>query len=140
MLIEATVKKLQEMRLTAMAKEFKAQLADPKMALLSFEDRFSLLVDYEWTTRKNNHLQKLTKQAKFSVSNACVEDVEYFSERNLNPAHVSKALLPALSLQKNITCCFLALQVPAKPTSPVHSEWQRYGNSSRFVTSAYRNC
>ena len=31
------------------------------MADLSFEDRFDLLVDHEWTTRKNNHLNRLIK-------------------------------------------------------------------------------
>ena len=48
MLIETTVNKLQEMWLSSMARAFKGQLADSNMASLSFEDRFGLLVDYEW--------------------------------------------------------------------------------------------
>lgn len=89
MLIETTVNKLQEMRLSSMARAFKGQLADSNMASLSFEDRFGLLVDHEWTTRKNNHLQKLVKQAKFSAPDACVEGIEYFAERNLDAAQIA---------------------------------------------------
>lgn len=89
MLIETTVKKLHEMRLSSMARAFKEQLADTNMASLSFEDCFGLLVDHEWTNRKNNHLHKLIKQAKFSASDACVEGIEYFSERNLDVSQIA---------------------------------------------------
>ena len=65
MLTENTVTKLQEMKLTAMARAFKEQLTDPNINGLAFEDRFGLLVDQEWTSRKNNHLKRLIKQAKF---------------------------------------------------------------------------
>ena len=41
------------MRLTAMAKAFKDQLTDPNISKMSFEDRFGLLVDQEWSSRKN---------------------------------------------------------------------------------------
>ena len=43
MLTETTVTKLQEMRLSVMAKAFKEQLTDPDAAGLSFEDRFGLM-------------------------------------------------------------------------------------------------
>lgn len=82
MLNENTANKLQEMKLTAMARAFKAQLSDPNVAGLSFEDRFGLLVDQEWTSRKNNHLKRLIKNARFSESGACVEDIEYHADRN----------------------------------------------------------
>ena len=68
MLTENTVTKLQEMHLSAMAKAFKDQLTDPNIADLSFEDRFGLLVDHEWTTLKNNHLKRLIKNAGFAES------------------------------------------------------------------------
>ena len=32
---------------------------------MAFEDRLGLLVDAEWNARKNNHLQKLIRQADF---------------------------------------------------------------------------
>ena len=90
MLNENTVTKLQEMRLGAMAQAFKAQMSDPNMADLSFGDRFGLLVDHEWTTRKNNHLNRLIKTATFAEPNACVEDIEYHADRNLDKAQIAR--------------------------------------------------
>lgn len=90
MLTENTVTKLQEMKLSSMAKAFKEQLSDPNSAKLSFEDRFGLLVDLEWTSRKNNHLKLLIKNAKFSDSGACVEDIEYHADRNLDRAQIAR--------------------------------------------------
>ena len=90
MLSENTVNKLNEMRLTAMARAFKEQLNDPNLSNLSFEDRFGLLVDQEWASRKNNHLKRLIKQARFSESGACVEDIEYHADRNLDPTQIAR--------------------------------------------------
>ena len=90
MLTENTVTKLQEMKLTAMARAFKEQLTEPNINGLAFEDRFGLLVDQEWTSRKNNHLKRLIKQAKFSETGACVEDIEYHSARNLDSAQIAR--------------------------------------------------
>ena len=59
MLTNETMSKLQDMRLGVMAKQFKEQLDDPQFASMSFEDRFSILVDAEWSTRKSNHLKSL---------------------------------------------------------------------------------
>ena len=90
MLTENTVNKLYEMRLTAMAKAFKDQMTDPNISKMSFEDRFGLLVDQEWSSRKNNHLKRLIKQAKFAESGACVEDIEYHADRNLDQAQIAR--------------------------------------------------
>ena len=57
MLTDNTVNKLNEMKLTTMSRVFKEQLTDPNITNLSFEDRFGLLVDQEWASRKNNHLK-----------------------------------------------------------------------------------
>lgn len=62
-LTETTVSKLREMRLSVMANALKDQLSDPQFQNLTFEDRIGLLVDAEWNTRKNNHLNKLIRQA-----------------------------------------------------------------------------
>lgn len=53
MLTENTISKLREIRLGTMAEAFREQLTNPEISSLSFEDRFGLLVDAEWTTRKN---------------------------------------------------------------------------------------
>ena len=83
MLSNETVRKLQEMRLGVMANALKDQMADPQFQNMAFEDRLGLLVDAEWNARKNNHLQKLIRQAAFSDPGACLENVEYLPCRNL---------------------------------------------------------
>lgn len=90
MLTENTITKLQEMHLTVMAKAFKEQLSDLEMNALSFEDRMGLIVDREWTSRKNNHLKRLIKNAGFSNPEACVENIEYLSDRNLDKAQIAR--------------------------------------------------
>lgn len=90
MLTENTVTKLQEMHLSAMAKAFKEQLTDPNIAGMSFEDRFGLLVDHEWTARKNNHLKRLIKNACLAEPNACAEDIEYHADRNLDKTQITR--------------------------------------------------
>ena len=81
MLTETTVSKLREMRLSVMANALKDQLADPQFQSMAFEDRLGLLVDAEWNARKNNHLNKLIRQATFSDPGACLENVEYLPDK-----------------------------------------------------------
>lgn len=68
MLTEATITKLREMRLSVMANALKDQLADSQFQNMAFEDRLGLLVDAEWNARKNNHLQKLIRQASWNAT------------------------------------------------------------------------
>ena len=83
MLTETTVTKLREMRLSVMANALQDQLKDSQYQAMAFEDRIGLLVDAEWNARKSNHLQKLIRQATFSDSTACLENVEYLPDRKL---------------------------------------------------------
>ena len=83
MLTETTVSKLREMRLSVMANALKDQFAGPQFQSMAFEDRLGLLVDAEWNARKNNHLNKLIRQAAFSDPGACLENVEYLPDRGL---------------------------------------------------------
>ena len=90
MLTGNTITKLQEMHLTVMANALKEQLSDANMNSLSFEDRIGLLVDREWTSRKNNHLKRLIRNAGLSDPNACVENIEYHSDRNLDKSQIAR--------------------------------------------------
>lgn len=85
---ESTLSKLNDMRLTAMAETYRKQLHDTDYQELSFEDRFSLLVDVEWSRRKNNKLDRLIKGAQFCYNQACIEDIEYHPDRKLDKAQI----------------------------------------------------
>lgn len=51
MLMQPTLEKLSDMRLSGLRRAVEEQLANPQFADLSFEERFSLLIDQEWTRR-----------------------------------------------------------------------------------------
>jgi DNA replication protein DnaC len=90
MVNEATMDKLREMQLDTMAEAFRAQESDPALACLSFADRFGLLVDAEWSSRKSRKLIRLVRGAQLHFPSACVEDIEYHADRKLDKALISK--------------------------------------------------
>jgi len=97
MLNDNTVSKLHEMRLSVMSKVFRAQLTDNNLATLSFEDRFGMIVDAEWATRKSNRLTRLIRNAGYDFPGACMENIEYHADRQLD-----KSLITRLS-----TCAYI---------------------------------
>jgi DNA replication protein DnaC len=90
MINATTVNKLNEMRLTAMADSYRHQLEESSFESLSFEERFSLMVDTEWARRKNNRLTKLIRKADFQQSDACIENIEYHTDRKLDKAQIAR--------------------------------------------------
>jgi DNA replication protein DnaC len=89
MLEQVTIDKLHEMKLSGMAEAFRNQTQDQALAGLSFEDRFGLIVDTEWSKRKNNHLTRLIRNAGFTDVNACIENIEYTADRKLDKTQIS---------------------------------------------------
>jgi DNA replication protein DnaC len=89
MLEQVTIDKLHEMKLSGMAEAFRNQTQDQSLASLSFEDRFGLIVDTEWSKRKNNHLTRLIRNAGFTDTNACIENIEYTADRKLDKTQIS---------------------------------------------------
>ena len=90
MLDNNTVQKLHEMKLSVMAAAFKKQLEDKAAAELTFEERFGLIVDAEWTTRKNNRLTRLIRKADFAWPGACLENVDYRPDREIDKALIAR--------------------------------------------------
>jgi DNA replication protein DnaC len=84
------VQKLHEMKLSVMAAAFKKQTEKQEMAGLSFEERFGLIVDAEWTARKNNRLTRLIRKADFAWPGACLENVDYRPDRELDKALIAR--------------------------------------------------
>ncbi|PYG83887.1 IstB-like ATP binding protein, partial [Ruminiclostridium sufflavum DSM 19573] len=71
MLNETTVTKLHEMKLSTMAQAFRDQTKDSNFSNMSFEERFGMLVDIEWSNRKSNRLIRLIKKADYAFNDAC---------------------------------------------------------------------
>jgi DNA replication protein DnaC len=89
MLNETTVTKLHEMKMQVMAENFKNQITNPDFNSMSFEERFGLIVDSEWATRKSNKLIRLIKNAGYEFSNACIEDIDYRADRKLDRTQIA---------------------------------------------------
>jgi DNA replication protein DnaC len=81
---QATIDKLIEMRLTSMADAFRIQENDSSIKKLEFDERFAMLVDMEYTSRKNNRLKRLIKGAEFDQPEAHIAGIDYHSGRKLN--------------------------------------------------------
>lgn len=82
MLNEQTFDKLYTMKLTGMAEGFKEQLEQPSFRDLSFEERFGILVDRQWTWKENKRLKRLLRDAKLKLQ-ASPEDIDFRTPRGI---------------------------------------------------------
>lgn len=81
---QETLRKLTEMKMGAMAELYQQQSQTKDYKNMDFDDRFNLLVDYEYDRRKSNRLERLIKQATFNEPTAAIEDIEYHPDRKLD--------------------------------------------------------
>jgi len=83
MLTNATVEKMQALKLTALAEAFLAQLSRPEFQELEFAERVGLMVDAEWTWREQRKQQCRLKAARLRHQ-ACLEDLDWAAPRGLD--------------------------------------------------------
>ena len=88
-LLEETLEKLRSMKLRIMAEAFEEQVGDPQYSELSFEERFGLIVDREWTERRERRLKRRLSEAKLRFE-ARLEEIEYRGRVGLEKAFVSE--------------------------------------------------
>lgn len=91
MLIENTLATLRALRLGGMAAAFERQRLSTDLQALSFEDRFSMLVDAERESRDAKRISRLSKNARFKA-NACAENIDYRADRGLDRRKVNSLL------------------------------------------------
>ena len=83
MLTEQTIEKLYAMKLNGMAEGFREQLQQPTIGELSFEERFGVLVDRQWTWKEDRRMKRLINNAKLKI-NGCIEDIDYKAPRGID--------------------------------------------------------
>ena len=80
---EVIVNKLQLMKLGGMARALERQSASPDLLQMSFDERIRLLIEEEETLRRDKRYQAKMRQAKLKEGAACLEDIDYKSDRDL---------------------------------------------------------
>lgn len=83
MIVDETIEKMIQMRLTTMVQALREMINSPQSRELTFEDRLGLLVDREWTERENRRVQRRTKEAKLPTT-ARIEEVMTNPARGLD--------------------------------------------------------
>ena len=78
-----TLDKLHALRWFGLAEAWRRQMEDPEVASLSFDERFSLLVDQHWTWRENQAMASRLKKSKLPAE-PCVEDIDFRHPRGLD--------------------------------------------------------
>lgn len=88
MLIEPTLDKLRTMRLDGMVGSLVEQQKNADVAKLGFDERFGMVVDAEWVHRENRRLGRALREAKLKIGQACIEDIDCSTRRELDKAVV----------------------------------------------------
>ena len=78
------------MHMTPMANAFQVQLSDPNIGRLSFEERFTLMVDTEYNSRKTSCLKRLIHNAGFDQLEVYIGDINYTSGRMLDRNQIGR--------------------------------------------------
>lgn len=81
--INQTILKLNEMKLTGMARAYQDRRIKPDHKDLSFDEFFGILVDDEHVYRKNKRLKRLLKRSRLKISAASLEEIDYRQQRGL---------------------------------------------------------
>jgi DNA replication protein DnaC len=85
-MMTTTIDRLRGLRLGAMADAYLAHQQDPALTGLSFDERFSMLVDAEHLYRATRAQRRRLQEAKLRLPQACLEDVEASPKRGLDRA------------------------------------------------------
>jgi DNA replication protein DnaC len=102
---KATLNQLRELRLSAMAECFEEQQTKTGIVSLSFEERFAILVEAEWLSRRNKRTERLVRQADFRCF-AAVEDIDWQGKRGVAKPEILKHSLGAyIKKAQNIIFC-----------------------------------
>jgi len=80
---------LRELRLPAMDRAYSEQMELPASDSLGFDERFALLVQTEWESRKNKKLARLLKTADLRDKGACLEEIDFQKSRNIEKSMVA---------------------------------------------------
>jgi len=136
---EQTYEKLNALKLTAIAEAWTTQQKNPDMAKVSFDERLGLLIDAEWLYRENVRIGRCLRVAKLRIGNACIEDIDYPSKRELDKGvvrqlatcrwvaeHQNVAITGMTGTGKTYLACALAQQACRKGYRAIYRRAPRF--------------
>lgn len=88
MLLEQTIEQLRELKLYGVITALEQQINTIESHKLSFEERFSLLIDREIMDRGNRRITDLLRRARLRHL-ACIEDIDYQHPRGLEKSKMA---------------------------------------------------
>lgn len=106
MLNQQTLHKLYVMRLNGMADAFRQQLEQTDLAGLSFEERFGLLVDRQWSWKEDRALQRRLRNSRLRTT-ASVEDIDYQTPRGLDRALMRSLIAESEWVKQHLNLFFI---------------------------------
>lgn len=83
MMLEATLAKLNQLKLHGLAEGLVEQNQSSQYGDLSFEERLGMLIDREVTARDNRRLTNLLRGARLRYPHACPEEIDFRTPRGL---------------------------------------------------------
>ena len=99
---EQTLDMLRKMKLHSVADEYDRQMGDPQAKAMSFDDRFGMMIDLEYSRRQNGKLARLIKNAGFPEQNACVENITFSPRRELDSVLIQR-LASCSYIERNLS-------------------------------------
>lgn len=84
-----TIEQLTELRLLSMRNEYKRQDELPSIYDLSFDDRFSMIVNEQYIDKYNGKIKRLIKNADLRDTTACLENINFDECRNIKKSLVA---------------------------------------------------
>lgn len=93
MLIQPTIQKLKDLKLFGMAEATQTFVDNPQNSALSFDEKLSIIVEHEFSTRENKRQARLLKGARLRTTQACVENIDYQHIRGLDKSLMATLVL-----------------------------------------------
>ncbi len=88
-----TLTQLRSLKLSGMADALQAQMAQPSMSALSFEERLGLLVQQESASRDDRRRTRLLSLAHLKYPQATIEDIDTRTGRGIERSQIASLTL-----------------------------------------------
>lgn len=87
MLVQPTISKMHEMKMSPMAEAFSRQIQEPAFLPLAFEERVGMIIDAEYSARQDRKVTRRLQVARLRQQ-ASLEDIDWQTPRGLDRQQV----------------------------------------------------